>query len=105
MSEMIERVARAIVAKMEEQQLGTQSPWHDPEFRRDACDCARAAIQAMRDPIGDMLDAGAATMGLPPAFELHLCDVRPDIADILIGCLDGQPSKTWRAMVGAALHE
>lgn len=65
---------------------------------------AQRAIEAMRDPTGDMIDAGAATVGLPPAFELNLCNVRSDIADILIGCLDGQPSKTWRAMIDKALR-
>ena len=95
MSEMIERVVRCISPSFGAFDQANGVPR----------EVARRVMEAMRDPTGDMIDAGAATVGLPPAFELNLCNVRSDIADILIGCLDGQPSKTWRAMIDEALRE
>jgi hypothetical protein len=50
---------------------------------------ARAAAAVLREPSGDMIDAGAE------AFEF--IGMRPS--------LDGQPSKAWRAMVDAILNE
>lgn len=100
MNEMIERVAKAILHAID----SSQHNFGDEGIKLTMEDAARSAIEAMRPPTGDMIDAGAATAGLPPAFELHLCDVRPDIADIIIGILDGYPSKIWRAMIDAALR-
>jgi len=48
-SEMVERVAWAIVAKMSEQ-TGRPPP-SDTALSEKACAVARAAIEAMRDPI------------------------------------------------------
>lgn len=79
MSEMIERVARAIVGEMEDQQLGSESPWHDPEFRDNAFRCARAAIAALREPTEAMRVAG-----------VRLIDTDEDLIE------------AWRAMVDVA---
>lgn len=91
---MVERVARAIVAA-DEQNGGP--PWdyiaglgkHALAFRMDQ---ARAAISAMREPTGEMLDAlGNA-----------LYDAETDS-----GCPDhwGTLRKSWPAMIDAALAE
>ena len=56
MSEMIERVARAIWKKADEQYLGTE--------KMEDCDAiARAAIEAMREPTMEMIAAGAHGSG------------------------------------------
>jgi hypothetical protein len=82
MSEMIERVAKAI--------------WDDacPGMTWGEIDrltyrgWAQAAIEAMREPTGEMIDAGAGSV-------------------VIVGfgrfSLEGQPSKAWRAMIDAAL--
>jgi hypothetical protein len=87
MSEMIERVATAI------------DPWPfapdynaNDDFRRYrqnvAREKARNAIAAMREPTGEMIDAGAGSVV---------------IAGFGRFSLEGQPSKAWRAMIDAAL--
>lgn len=89
MSEMIERVARAIcVANGEDDDdtyatSATGSPiWRYYESH------AIAAITAMREPTGEMIDGGAESL-----WTLR----GPD--------LNGQPSKCWRAMINAALRD
>ncbi len=47
----------------------------------------RAAVAAMREPTGDMINAGAATF----TFDAG----KPDIS--------GQPTKTWQAMIDEVL--
>lgn len=64
---MIERVARAIhvaALKLEEDQEGKPSGWGDehPEEKRRMKKYARAAIAAMREPTGPMLEAEAAVL-------------------------------------------
>ena len=56
---MVERVARTLVAEIEDQTFGSHSPRpeHDPEFWRNARDLARAAIAAMREPTAAMVFA------------------------------------------------
>ena len=54
-SEMVERVARAIVAKMGAQ-TGREPPG-DAAMSKTACDVARAAIEAMREPTEEMVTA------------------------------------------------
>ena len=49
MSDMVERVARAIFASFDE--------ITEPEEREDCLKIARDAIEAMRDPTDDMLQA------------------------------------------------
>ncbi len=58
MSEMIERVAKAIYDRtLEDDQLADYGlPM------ADAITCAKAAIEAMREPTQDMLNAGKAIM-------------------------------------------
>lgn len=54
-----ERVARAIVRELSDQQLGTHAPWDDPEFRQNAMRAARAAIEAYPDPPRQKKERGA----------------------------------------------
>jgi len=70
MSEMVEHVARAMADKLSEQQFGSTTPWHDPEFRQNAMEVARAAIKAMREPTENMIRAGylADTLALEDAW-------------------------------------
>ena len=55
---------------------------------------ARAAIAAMREPTGEMVDAGAASYGVPT----------PAIGSLPLSVIDGQPTKAWRAMIDEALR-
>lgn len=59
MSEAFERAARALVAALEEQQLGSISPWDDPEFRDNAYRATRAVLEAIREPDAALQDAMA----------------------------------------------
>ena len=91
MSEMIERVARAILAQ------GSGFAWEDyaKEARQHALKQARAAIEAMREPTEKM--SGAS----------------PDEGVKFRTTLFGQegtlevrnPAAVWRAMIDAALSE
>lgn len=82
MSEMIERVAKAI----------GEMPWEGREplnIHDDAEAIARVAVAAMRDPTGDMIDEGAGAIG---------------------GFIDGGSAWeatpiAWSAMIDAALAE
>lgn len=58
MIEMVERVARAIVAKINEID-GEGRQWEEgsADERAEASMIARAAIEAMREPTNDMIDA------------------------------------------------
>ena len=77
MSEMVERVARAVAAEMD--RLGDSlTP------QETAC----VAIRAMREPTGAMIDAGA---------ESFVSVNPPNIT--------GQPSAAWRAMIDKALGD
>lgn len=53
---------------------------------------ARVAIKEMREPTGDMIDAGAESFGgyIPGTYNVSV---------------DRQPSKSWVAMIDAALGE
>lgn len=78
---MIEKVARVLAFDHHR----TEDNW------QEWSGVARSVIEAMRDPTGEMIDAGAETYEAEPW---------------VTGCsLDGQPSKAWRAMVDAALGE
>ena len=87
MSEMVERVARAIY----EDDFGgpdrTPTPWaeRDEEFRETVRSNARAAIQAMREPTSAMVEAA---------------DSRRDPRNGWLGAISA-----WEAMIDAALKE
>lgn len=78
MSEMVERVARALYAV----NTGGAASWEDeaPEFQQWVCEQARAAIAAMREPTEAMVEEGAS-------------EIRAA----------GGPEFVWRAMIDAAL--
>ena len=58
MSEMIERVARAIaLAALDDETRSVVDPENWP-VAESYCDMARAAIEAMREPTEAMIDAG-----------------------------------------------
>jgi hypothetical protein len=57
---------------------------------KDSLDKARRVIEALREPSGDMIDAGAES------FEFRE-DFKPS--------LDGHPTKAWQAMCDAILKE
>jgi hypothetical protein len=100
MSEMAERVARAIYQSQEEYRCAELSklhghnysflPWEDaPEhWRNMAMGSARAAIEAMREPTEKMIEAG--TVGWDA---LDGSGVRPMFA----------PQRPYRAMIDEAL--
>jgi hypothetical protein len=77
---MVERVKRVIWA-------GADHP--DPEVCRII---AQNVLEALREPTGEMKDAGAATYGIHDAH----------IGPLPQGVIIGQPSKAWRAMIDAA---
>lgn len=61
MSEMIERVAKAIL----DEQRKNRSAFPDNR------DLARAAIEAMREPAEGMVDAGVAAWGSPSSVDVY----------------------------------
>lgn len=102
---MIERIARAIASKapglcasrkVKKFPCLTASKLEVAIFGGEVegasrCYCfnqAKAVIEAIREPTGSMIDAGAASLGNVPS--------RP--------VWDGFPSKTWRAMIDAMPH-
>lgn len=88
MSEMIERVAQALCATA----TRYEEIRRDQEAHDALLDMARAALAALRDPTGEMVDAGARTYGVPT----------PAIGSLPLSVIDGQPSKAWRAMIDEA---
>lgn len=85
---MIDRVARAIAWRLCGRR-GRNAPCPKPTATGfpEPCRCltaARSAIEAMREPTGEMIDAGAASM------------------DPFEPTWSGFPSKTWRAMIDTA---
>lgn len=89
MSEMIERVARAIEIAANEATESSEAGWREeyctPDMARAA---ARAAIKAMRDPTKEMFRA------IPPPYSAQ-------------GMVD-QPASywdAWHAMIDAALKD
>lgn len=82
-TDMVETIGRAIAAAVREDY---QEDWKKFDL------CARYVLTAMREPTGDMKDAGAETFG-----------VGNTAIGLLVKVLDGQPSKVWRAMIDAAL--
>lgn len=94
MGEMVERVARAIC----DQEAGT--PGTDCACNSGTCSrlsvklAACAAIAAMREPTGEMKDAGAETYGLGNSV------IGPAGAALV-----GQPTKAYQAMIDKALED
>lgn len=88
MSEMIERVAKAILAT-----TGEPTMWdhYAPGTQEHYRSMARAAIEAMREPTAAMIEVGDASVdldwSLEPGEGLDGVDVTP----------------AWRAMIDAAL--
>ena len=79
MSEMVERLAMVLV--------DGESLISERRAR------ARAVLRALRDPTGEMKEAGAATYGV----------VTPAIGSLPLSVINGQPTKAWRAMIDEAL--
>ena len=91
MTDMIERVARAI----HEKQYGSiTSPYGDPQDQKTKWSkvLARVAIEAMREPTGEMLDASLGHM--VPANKQEQFMVQETRKEDAI---------TWQAMIDAAL--
>ena len=84
-TDMVETIGRAIAAAVWED-------YHEDWKKFDLC--ARYVLTAMREPTGEMKDAGADTFGVGNTA------IGP-----LVQVLDGQPSKVWRAMIDAGLGE
>ena len=84
MSEMVERVAKAILDHV---------PQGYGMYQNEAEEYARAAIAAMREPTGEMKDAGADSYGVPA----------PAIGSLPLSVINGQPTKAWQAMIDEAL--
>lgn len=107
--EMVERVAAAIFDAALERTGRIWPRWTDSEgcadLRDDARALALAAIAALETPSGNMVDAGAASFGLPNSFSVSLPDVPNDLAEFAINALDGQPTRCWRAMIVSALND
>lgn len=98
MSEMIERVARAVMIEdtcgysLGEERVFCDDARLDDDLRRRVCACkdtARAALEAMRDPTDWMI-----TMGACYEDQDHLIVDEGAIA-----------SDVWKAMIGAAIGE
>ena len=93
MTDMIERVARAIVDTWAAGAVGVEGGgWNaQDDFGKDAArKCARTAIAAMREPTDEMNDAGADKCDGGCAEE---------------SCQFGFMGKIWTAMIDAALGE
>lgn len=86
MSEMIERVARAIWASEYTSPWPDGDGYPDDEYRLVARKQARAAIEAMREPT----DAMKAVDGIHWGYGCHVC---------------GGLTEGWQAMIDAALSE
>ena len=84
MSELLDRAAEAIAPML---------TFGVTEFP-DARAVARAVLEAVRDPTGEMIEAAAKTYGVASAF-----------GELAATILDGQPSKAYRAMIDAALSD
>ena len=89
MTDMIERVARAIAESDSGPMDSALFAIHWHEFGESYIDCARAAIAAMRDCTPEMLDAGSAAH---PAGGYRRETLLNDIIEA-----------EWRAMCDAAL--
>jgi hypothetical protein len=96
MSEMVERVARAIwqesVGPAQWPEWDTWAPdaWSKVRSRAQA----RAALVALFEPTGGMKDAGAETYGLGNSV------IGPAGAALV-----GQPTKAYQAMIDKALED
>lgn len=92
MSEMVERVARAIYER-DEAGAGTPVPWDDagPLTVAHAYNVARAAIEAMRIPTKEMVDAGMSEIS-----DVTVSDPKASAWDAM---------RFYRAMIDAALSE
>lgn len=67
MTEMIERVAAAIYAVQPHLNTGKPVPWLEliGPLREKSIELARAAIEAMREPTEEMMDAGESADPTP----------------------------------------
>lgn len=95
MSEMIERVARAVFAESHE--IGNTHGDFDilmPEVQEVFIRFARAAIEAMREPTATMVSAGSRQR-----------PYREDDGDYDGMEYRGNTEGTWQAMIDAALKE
>lgn len=97
MSDMIERVARAIYAEryLVEIAFGAMPAWEDVQGsdRTGTFDEARAALEAMREPTEAMT---SATSGVVTG-----CD--GEYGDYNVYCDDRVAGEIWTAMIDAAL--
>ena len=89
MSEMIERVAKAIGTVAANSHGHTLAAWAVSPEREDCLRFARAAILAMREPTNEMLRAGKES---DPASGVFCAVFYPP-----------EPILAWRAMIDAAL--
>ena len=95
MSEMIERVARAIaLAALDDETRSVVDPENWP-VAESYCDMARAAIEAMREPLLHMIEAGDDLIPVARCTETY---------QIARGS-KGHPEDIYRAMIDAALSE
>jgi hypothetical protein len=105
MNEMIERVAKALLARREESlsfSLGTTiQTWNEvPQWHADLLADARAAIAAMREPTEAMSDAPASILckiADAAAFD------KAYLADF--DCCEDAADTIWQAMIDAALKD
>ena len=91
MTDMIERVAKAMAENDSGPMDSALFAIHWREFGEDYIDSARTAIAAMREPTDEMNDAGA-----------DKCDGGGCAEE---SCQFGFMGKIWTAMIDAALEE
>jgi hypothetical protein len=91
---MRERVARAVSAPeiWDDDKIRVFGIRFAEEMRLSAFKTADAALAALRDPTGAMIDAGAKTYGVHDTA----------IGSLPLSTIDGQPSKAWQVMIDAA---
>jgi hypothetical protein len=102
MTDMVERVARAIVDTWAAGAVGVEGGGWDAQddFGKDAArKCTRAAIAAMREPTGAMYMAGGI---VSPSAHLADKDYKP-YGTRTIG--DMAAKAAWEKMIDAALEE
>ncbi len=84
--EMVERVAKAMAAEFQNPEKDDIYDWETQQLHaEDLVECARAAIEAMREPTKDMSIAGG------------------DLSSPGYGTIQPSPRERWRSMIGTAL--
>ena len=100
MSEMMDRVARVIIAELYSDGCAQSIEENGliivpPHLWVEARCIARSIFLEMREPTGSMKDEGAGTYGIG----------RIAIGSLPLSVIEGQPTKAWQAMIDCALED